>query len=75
MAGRNGSATPPSQPGRSGRFTAFSVTGSVRIEAAYAPMAMKPTCPRENTPVKPLERLRLTTRITLIPMMMTIRCR
>ena len=36
-------------------------------------MAMNPTWPREKTPVKPLDRFRLTTRMMLMPMMMTIR--
>ena len=33
----------------------------------YAPTAMKPMCPIENCPVKPLIRLRETARMMLMP--------
>ena len=33
----------------------------------YAPIAMNPAWPIENSPVKPLIRFRLTARITLMP--------
>ena len=35
--------------------------------AVYPPIAMKPACPIENWPVKPLMRFRLTARMMLIP--------
>ena len=36
--------------------TCFFAAGIVSSAVVYAPMAMKPACPRENRPVKPLMR-------------------
>ena len=43
-------------------------TRRVIMAQKYAPMDMKPACPRENWPVKPVIRFRLTARMMLMPM-------
>jgi len=66
--------TPASHDGRFGRYAAFSGNGNVRMADMYAPRAMKPIWPSENTPVKPLVRFSETVRIEKIARLMASPC-
>src|SRR5581483_213742 len=55
--------TPASHAGSLGKYSCLTASGSVRIAEIYAPSAINPICPNENTPVNPLDKFKLTVRI------------
>jgi hypothetical protein len=59
--------------GKSTETTAAGITFTVRTDAVYAPSAMKPACPTENSPIAPFTTFKEHARIALMPTVMRTR--
>ena len=74
-AGNGGSVTALNgqASGASRKMVCFERMGNVSSAQVYAPTAMKPACPSENSPVKPKIRFMLTASMALMPARLSIR--